>query len=93
MRSPLILCAALLILMLTPGPTRAQRFQSSAGPLRVETFARGLVHPWALAFLPDGRLLVTERPGRMQAGATAAFLLHQANRLAAAMRGRRADTA
>jgi aldose sugar dehydrogenase len=34
--------------------------------LRVETFARGLVHPWAIAFLPDGRLLVTERPGRMR---------------------------
>ena len=26
----------------------------------------GLVIPWALAFLPDGRMLVTERPGRMR---------------------------
>ena len=41
-------------------------FKSSAGPLTVETVARGLVHPWALAFLPDGRMLVTERPGRMR---------------------------
>jgi glucose/arabinose dehydrogenase len=41
-------------------------FKSSAGPLKVETVARGLVHPWALAFLPDGRMLVTERPGRMR---------------------------
>ena len=30
--------------------------------IKVETFAKGLVHPWGMAFLPDGRLLVTERP-------------------------------
>lgn len=41
-------------------------FPSSAGPLEVQTVAGGLVHPWALAFLPGGRLLVTERPGRMR---------------------------
>jgi glucose/arabinose dehydrogenase len=35
-------------------------------PVRVDTFARGLEHPWGLAFLPDGRLLVTERPGRLR---------------------------
>ena len=34
--------------------------------MAVETFARGLVNPWSLAFLPDGRLLVTERPGRLR---------------------------
>ena len=43
-----------------------QSFRSSAGNLTVETVARGLVNPWALAFLPDGRMLVTERPGRMR---------------------------
>ena len=30
------------------------------------TYARDLVHPWSLAFLPDGTALVTERPGRMR---------------------------
>jgi glucose/arabinose dehydrogenase len=33
---------------------------------RVETVARGLVVPWSMAFAPDGRLLVTERPGRVR---------------------------
>jgi len=44
----------------------AQVFHSSAGDLVVQTAAKGLDHPWALAFLPDGRMLVTERPGRMR---------------------------
>jgi len=46
--------------------TRDPKLPSSAGDLSVETVARGLVHPWSLAFLPDGRMLVTERPGRMR---------------------------
>ena len=39
---------------------------SMSGVVRAETFAKGLEHPWALAFLPDGRMLVTERPGRLR---------------------------
>jgi len=35
-------------------------------PLKPVTVAKGLVNPWALAFLPDGRLLVTEKPGRLR---------------------------
>ena len=34
--------------------------------VRVQTVATGLEHPWALAFLPEGGYLVTERPGRMR---------------------------
>jgi aldose sugar dehydrogenase len=41
-------------------------FGSSAGRLDVQTVASGLSYPWALAFLPEGRVLVTERPGRMR---------------------------
>src|SRR3954463_10459843 len=44
----------------------AETYPSSAGNLNVETVARGLDHPWSLAFLPDGRMLVTERPGRLR---------------------------
>ena len=34
--------------------------------IRVTVVARGLSHPWAIAFLPDGAMLVTERPGRLR---------------------------
>ena len=37
-----------------------------AQTIRPETVAVGLQNPWALAFLPDGRFLVTERPGRLR---------------------------
>ena len=43
-----------------------QTFPSSAGPIQVEAVVGNLQHPWGLAFLPDGRMLVTERPGRMR---------------------------
>jgi len=33
---------------------------------RVETMAEGLEHPWSIAWLPDGTVLVTERPGRLR---------------------------
>jgi glucose/arabinose dehydrogenase len=39
---------------------------AAAGDPKVVTVAHGLVNPWGLAFLPDGRFLVTERPGRMR---------------------------
>jgi glucose/arabinose dehydrogenase len=39
---------------------------SIPAPGKVTDVARGLEHPWAIAFLPDGRMLVTERPGRLR---------------------------
>ncbi|MGH8639843.1 MAG: PQQ-dependent sugar dehydrogenase, partial [Burkholderiales bacterium] len=43
-----------------------QIVKSGKQSLKVEVIARGLETPWGLAFLPDGRLLITERPGRLR---------------------------
>src|SRR6185312_9004657 len=47
------------------GQTRAPA-SSSHVSYKVETVASGLAHPWSLAFLPDRRMLVTEKTGRLR---------------------------
>jgi len=66
MRSP---AAALFLAALLPAGASAQSAQSlrtDKADVVVETVASGLENPWGLAFLPDGHMLVTERPGRLR---------------------------
>jgi glucose/arabinose dehydrogenase len=44
----------------------AQTHTTQEHRIRVSTLTEGLSHPWSMAFLPDGRMLITERPGRLR---------------------------
>lgn len=57
-----VVLAATAMLAAPGEPARAQSGQD----YRLETLVSGLEHPWSVAFLPDGRMLVTERPGRLR---------------------------
>ena len=48
-----------------PGQTRAPERKANVA-FDVVTVAEGLQNPWGMAFLPDGRMLVTEKPGRLR---------------------------
>ena len=62
----LVLFVAVAAATACGAPASAQVFPSEKGPVRVITVAKGLDAPWGLAFLPDGRMLVTERAGRLR---------------------------
>src|SRR5918992_497100 len=67
MLHPLTMLALPLLIAVSPAAAQQpQRFKTEKGDVLVETVASGLSHPWSLAFLPDGRMLVTERPGRLR---------------------------
>lgn len=48
------------------GLAQGQVFKTSLHDYRIVTVADGLVNPWSMAFLPNGDMLVTERPGRLR---------------------------
>ena len=55
--------------VIAPAQSQAPRSPTPAplsAKLHVETVVKGLEHPWGLTFLPDGIIIITERPGRMR---------------------------
>jgi aldose sugar dehydrogenase len=57
---------ALGLLVALPVASGAQTYRSDEHAFRVVKVVEGLEQPWSLAFLPDGRMLVTEKAGRLR---------------------------
>ncbi|TIY04499.1 MAG: PQQ-dependent sugar dehydrogenase, partial [Mesorhizobium sp.] len=64
----IFIASSFLLAFGAPSTTLAQdgSIESETGRIAVETFAEGLEHPWGATYLPDGAMLVTERPGRLR---------------------------
>jgi glucose/arabinose dehydrogenase len=60
------LACSLTITAQIPAGEQVESVLTEAGPVSVETVVEGLDGPWGLAFLPDGRLLVTEKVGNLR---------------------------
>jgi glucose/arabinose dehydrogenase len=58
--------ATVLLLAAAASAPQTQVIKTQEHDLRVVELISGLDHPWSLTFLPDGRMLVTERPGRLR---------------------------
>jgi glucose/arabinose dehydrogenase len=68
-------CALLaLSLVLAPAATAQEIHKTAEHDYRVTTVAEGLVNPWAIAFTPEGDVLITERPGRLRVVRNGALL-------------------
>ncbi len=60
------IAAPLVLLAATPAFAVDEVFQTEGPSIDVQTVADGLDHPWALAFLPEGGMLVTEKSGALR---------------------------
>jgi aldose sugar dehydrogenase len=57
---------ALLLILGASRMAAAETFDTEKGKISVQSIAEGLSHPWAIDFLPDGNMIVTERQGKMR---------------------------
>ena len=73
---------AVLVLLLVASAAFCQKptVRTAAGDIQIETLADKLNHPWGMAFLPDNRLLVTERAGKLR-------ILNNNNQLSKPLKG------
>jgi aldose sugar dehydrogenase len=65
-RTLVSVAAVILALSGASGVTGNTMFRSALHDYRVVSVVDGLVQPWSIAFLPDGDVLITERPGRLR---------------------------
>lgn len=72
--------AGTAIIFASAGVAEERMIDTESGPVRIETLASGLNHPWGMTFLPDGRLLITERAGNLR-------ILDQSGRLSEPLAG------
>jgi len=62
----IVIAASCSVASAIAGAADAPAVRSEKHEFRIVTLVEGLGHPWCLAFLPDGRILLTERPGRLR---------------------------
>ena len=62
----LVAAGTALLASCSSAPAKDRIIDTQTGQVRVEIFAERLDHPWGAVFLPDGRMLVTERPGNLR---------------------------
>ncbi len=57
------LSVGLVLIIMSPGACQSPVIPNSGADYKLVSIAEGLQNPWSMAFLPNGDMLITERPG------------------------------